>query len=139
MVRSGSVRRTAASSSPAAAAVPTAFTASPGDYRLLEEVGYGANAVVYRAVFLPSNRTVAVKCLDLDRVNSNLVSFLSPSLSLDRNSLTRSCPRDSGGDRCFDRGICGRAGEDSMQLSCVCCVKLGQFDPIKVVYSIDQY
>jgi serine/threonine protein kinase len=82
MVRSGSVRRTAASSSPAAAAVPTAFTASPGDYRLLEEVGYGANAVVYRAVFLPSNRTVAVKCLDLDRVNSNLVSFLSPSLSL---------------------------------------------------------
>uniref|UniRef100_A0A0E0CU37 Protein kinase domain-containing protein n=1 Tax=Oryza meridionalis TaxID=40149 RepID=A0A0E0CU37_9ORYZ len=72
MVRSGSVRRTAASSSPAAAAVPTAFTASPGDYRLLEEVGYGANAVVYRAVFLPSNRTVAVKCLDLDRVNSNL-------------------------------------------------------------------
>uniref|UniRef100_A0A0E0K7U7 Protein kinase domain-containing protein n=1 Tax=Oryza punctata TaxID=4537 RepID=A0A0E0K7U7_ORYPU len=71
MVRSGSVRRTAASSLPAAAAVP-AFTASPGDYRLLEEVGYGANAVVYRAMFLPSNRTVAVKCLDLDRVNSNL-------------------------------------------------------------------
>uniref|UniRef100_A0A0D9VNL9 Protein kinase domain-containing protein n=1 Tax=Leersia perrieri TaxID=77586 RepID=A0A0D9VNL9_9ORYZ len=78
MGRSGSVRRTAASSLPAAAAgagaaaaVP-AFTASPGDYRLLEEVGYGANAVVYRAVFLPSNRIVAVKCLDLDRVNSNL-------------------------------------------------------------------
>ncbi|KAL5211042.1 hypothetical protein ABZP36_006665 [Zizania latifolia] len=68
MVRSASVRRP---SLHAAAAVP-AFTASPGDYRLLEEVGYGANAVVYRAVFLPSNRIVAVKCLDLDRVNSNL-------------------------------------------------------------------
>ncbi|PUZ43201.1 hypothetical protein GQ55_9G643600 [Panicum hallii var. hallii] len=68
MVRSGSMRR---SSLPTPAAVP-AFTASPEDYRLLEEVGYGANAVVYRAVFIPTNRTVAVKCLDLDRVNSNL-------------------------------------------------------------------
>ncbi|XP_040377883.1 serine/threonine-protein kinase OSR1-like isoform X2 [Oryza brachyantha] len=66
MVRSGSVRR-----SSSAAAAP-AFTASPGDYRLLEEVGYGAHAVVYRAVFLPSSRIIAVKCLDLDRVNSNL-------------------------------------------------------------------
>ncbi|KAL6649071.1 hypothetical protein ACP70R_013295 [Stipagrostis hirtigluma subsp. patula] len=68
MGRSGSTRR---SSQPATAAVP-AFTASAGDYRLLEEVGYGANAVVYRAVFIPANRVVAVKCLDLDRVNSNL-------------------------------------------------------------------
>ncbi|KAF8780247.1 hypothetical protein HU200_001917 [Digitaria exilis] len=68
MVRTGSMRR---SSLPAPAAAP-AFTASPADYRLLEEVGYGANAVVYRAVFIPTNRTVAVKCLDLDRVNSNL-------------------------------------------------------------------
>lgn len=68
MVRSGSTRRP----SVAAAAPAPAFTASPGDYRLLEEVGYGANAVVYRAVFLPANRIVAVKCLDLDRVNSNL-------------------------------------------------------------------
>ncbi|KAG2555277.1 serine/threonine-protein kinase OSR1-like isoform X1 [Panicum virgatum] len=68
MVRTGSMRR---SSPPAPAAVP-AFTASPEDYRLLEEVGYGANAVVYRALFIPTNRTVAVKCLDLDRVNSNL-------------------------------------------------------------------
>ncbi|CAL4928656.1 unnamed protein product [Urochloa decumbens] len=68
MVRSSSMRR---SSVPTPAAVP-AFTVLPGDYRLLEEVGYGANAVVYRAVFIPTNRTVAVKCLDLDRVNSNL-------------------------------------------------------------------
>ncbi|KAL6660271.1 hypothetical protein ACP70R_002393 [Stipagrostis hirtigluma subsp. patula] len=70
MGRSGSTRR---SSQPATAAVP-AFTASAGDYRLLEEVGYGANAVVYRAVFIPAKRVVAVKCLDLDRVNSNLHS-----------------------------------------------------------------
>ncbi|KAJ3682145.1 hypothetical protein LUZ60_014718 [Juncus effusus] len=49
-----------------------AFTASAEDYKLLEEVGYGANATVYRAIYLPSNETVAVKCLDLDRCNSNL-------------------------------------------------------------------
>lgn len=73
------------SSVPTPAAVP-AFTVSPGDYRLLEEVGYGANAVVYRAVFIPTNRTVAVKCLDLDRVNSNLVSSSG-------NFLHRSIPR----------------------------------------------
>ncbi|KAK3148591.1 hypothetical protein QOZ80_3BG0296910 [Eleusine coracana subsp. coracana] len=68
VVRTGSMRR---SSAPAPPPVP-AFTASAGDYRLLEEVGYGANAVVYRAIFTPTNRVVAVKCLDLDRVNSNL-------------------------------------------------------------------
>lgn len=77
MVRSGSTRRPSV-----AAASAAAFTASPGDYRLLEEVGYGANAVVYRAVFLPANRIVAVKCLDLDRVNSNLVSSSRNSLPL---------------------------------------------------------
>ncbi|KAL6847625.1 hypothetical protein ACP4OV_022651 [Aristida adscensionis] len=69
MRRTGSTRR---ASLPAPAAAVPAFTASAGDYRLLEEVGYGANAVVYRAIFVPANRVVAVKCLDLDRVNSNL-------------------------------------------------------------------
>ncbi|XP_044983348.1 germinal center kinase 1-like isoform X1 [Hordeum vulgare subsp. vulgare] len=70
MVRGGSMRRP----SLAAAAEPAVpeFTVSPDDYRLMEEVGFGANAVVYRAIFLPANRTIAVKCLDLDRVNSNL-------------------------------------------------------------------
>jgi serine/threonine protein kinase len=61
-------------SAPAPPSVP-AFTASAGDYQLLEEVGHGANAVVYRAIFTPANRVIAVKCLDLDRVNSNLVSL----------------------------------------------------------------
>lgn len=51
------------------------YTVSPADYRLMEEVGYGASATVYRAIFLPANEVVAVKCLDLDRCNSNLVSF----------------------------------------------------------------
>ncbi|KAM0896665.1 hypothetical protein ACQ4PT_023041 [Festuca glaucescens] len=74
MVRTGSMRRPSLPSATAAAAAPPApdFTASPDDYRLLEEIGFGANAVVYRAIFLPANTTIAVKCLDLDRVNSNL-------------------------------------------------------------------
>ncbi|GMY30628.1 serine/threonine-protein kinase BLUS1-like isoform X1 [Fagus crenata] len=48
------------------------YSANPSDYKLLEEVGYGATATVYRAIYLPSNEVVAVKCLDLDRCNSNL-------------------------------------------------------------------
>ncbi|CAH8382880.1 unnamed protein product [Eruca vesicaria subsp. sativa] len=48
------------------------FSMNPKDYKLLEEVGHGASAVVYRAIYLPTNEVVAVKCLDLDRCNSNL-------------------------------------------------------------------
>ncbi|KAF5460498.1 hypothetical protein F2P56_020362 [Juglans regia] len=48
------------------------YSANPSDYKLLEEVGYGATATVYRAIYLPLNEVVAVKCLDLDRCNSNL-------------------------------------------------------------------
>lgn len=51
-----------------------AYTANASDYKLLEEIGYGASATVFRAIYLPSNEVVAVKCLDLDRCNSNLVS-----------------------------------------------------------------
>lgn len=53
------------------------FSATPNDYKLLEEIGYGASATVYRAIYLPSKEVFAVKCLDLDRCNSNLV-FLLP-------------------------------------------------------------
>ncbi|GMJ15007.1 hypothetical protein like AT4G10730 [Hibiscus trionum] len=48
------------------------YSANRSDYKLLEEVGYGASATVYRAIYLPLNDVVAVKCLDLDRCNSNL-------------------------------------------------------------------
>ncbi|KAJ9148140.1 hypothetical protein P3X46_030225 [Hevea brasiliensis] len=48
------------------------YSVNPDDYKLLEEVGYGASATVYRAIYLPFNDVVAVKCLDLDRCNSNL-------------------------------------------------------------------
>ncbi|CAA2956523.1 serine threonine- kinase fray2 [Olea europaea subsp. europaea] len=48
------------------------YSSNPKDYELLEEVGYGASATVYRAIHLPSKEVVAVKCLDLDRCGSNL-------------------------------------------------------------------
>lgn len=56
------------------------YSANPKDYKLLEEVGFGASATVYRAIYLPYNEVVAVKCLDLDRCHSNLVCsiFCSP-------------------------------------------------------------
>ncbi|XP_062026711.1 serine/threonine-protein kinase BLUS1-like isoform X2 [Rosa rugosa] len=47
------------------------YSANSSDYKLLEEVGYGASATVYRAIYLPFNEVVAVKCLDLDRCNNN--------------------------------------------------------------------
>uniref|UniRef100_A0A0D9XLL5 Protein kinase domain-containing protein n=1 Tax=Leersia perrieri TaxID=77586 RepID=A0A0D9XLL5_9ORYZ len=76
MGRNGSVKRSAsagggAASAAAAGAAPS-FTANPRDYQLMEEVGYGAHAVVYRAVFVPRNEVVAVKCLDLDQLNNNI-------------------------------------------------------------------
>lgn len=52
--------------------VSKSFSAKASDYKLLEEVGYGASATVFRAIYLPLNEVVAVKCLDLDRCNSNL-------------------------------------------------------------------
>ncbi|KAL8150311.1 hypothetical protein V2J09_020119 [Rumex salicifolius] len=48
------------------------YSVKRGDYKLLEEIGHGASATVYRAIYLPFNEVVAVKCLDLDRCNSNL-------------------------------------------------------------------
>eukprot|EP00249_Psilotum_nudum_P001578 c14138_g1_i2 orf=297-869(+) len=48
------------------------YPVSASDYKLLEEVGEGVSAVVYRAVCIPLNEVVAIKCLDLERCSSNL-------------------------------------------------------------------
>ncbi|KAI7989906.1 Serine/threonine-protein kinase fray2 [Camellia lanceoleosa] len=52
--------------------VGKSYSVNPKDYMLLEEVGHGASATVHRAIYIPFNQVVAVKCLDLDRCNSNL-------------------------------------------------------------------
>ncbi|GMI85364.1 hypothetical protein like AT4G24100 [Hibiscus trionum] len=46
------------------------YSANPADYKLLEEIGNGASATVYRAIYLPLDDVLAVKCLDLDRCNN---------------------------------------------------------------------
>ncbi|XVE54856.1 hypothetical protein DITRI_Ditri03aG0116300 [Diplodiscus trichospermus] len=46
------------------------YSTNSGDYKLLEEIGSGASATVHRAIYLPSNNVVAIKCLDLDRCNN---------------------------------------------------------------------
>ncbi|KAH9605900.1 hypothetical protein KSS87_001597 [Heliosperma pusillum] len=48
------------------------YSVNSGDYKLLEEIGYGASATVFRAIYLPLNHVVAIKSLDLDRCFSNL-------------------------------------------------------------------
>ncbi|EOY13381.1 Kinase superfamily protein [Theobroma cacao] len=47
------------------------YSANPSDYQLLEEIGHGATATVYKAIYLPSKDVVAVKSLDLERCNGN--------------------------------------------------------------------
>ncbi|KAJ7569223.1 hypothetical protein O6H91_01G067600 [Diphasiastrum complanatum] len=48
------------------------YPASASEYKLLEEIGEGSSAKVYRALCLMFNEVVAVKSLDLDKCNSNL-------------------------------------------------------------------
>ncbi|XP_074317606.1 serine/threonine-protein kinase BLUS1-like [Silene latifolia] len=48
------------------------YSVNSADYQLLEEIGYGASATVFRAIYRPLNHVVAIKSLDLDRCFSNL-------------------------------------------------------------------
>ncbi|KAL0296405.1 UNVERIFIED_CONTAM: Germinal center kinase [Sesamum radiatum] len=73
------------------------YSANPDDYKFLEEVGYGASATVYRAIYLPVNEVVAVKCLDLDRCNSNLECVSDITLTF--NAITSLCNLGSRGWR----------------------------------------
>ena len=43
-------------------------------YKLLEEIGYGLGSTVHRAICLLFNEVVAVKALNLESANVNLVS-----------------------------------------------------------------
>ena len=75
------------------------------DYQLLEEIGHGANgsSIVFRAICLPNNEVVAIKCLDPATCHRTLVCFdfalpyltlppVCPNLSLASSS---SVPSDS--------------------------------------------
>lgn len=52
------------------------YPVDANDYKLYEEVGEGVSASVYRALCVPLNETVAIKVLDLEKCNNDLVCWL---------------------------------------------------------------
>lgn len=50
------------------------FPLTAKDYKLCEKVGEGVSATVHRALCLPLNESVAIKVLDLEKCNNDLVS-----------------------------------------------------------------
>ena len=52
------------------------FPVSSKDYKLYEEVGEGVSATVYRALCIPLDEIVAIKVLDLEKCNNDLVCWL---------------------------------------------------------------
>ena len=53
------------------------YPIGPENYVLHEEIGQGATASVHRALCVPFNEIVAIKILDFERDNADLVKFLS--------------------------------------------------------------
>ncbi len=51
------------------------YPVTAGQYKLLEEIGYGLGSTVYRALCLLYNEVVAIKTLDLESSNANLVNI----------------------------------------------------------------
>lgn len=52
------------------------YPLNAADYKLYEEVGEGVSATVHRALCIPFNETVAIKVLDLEKCNNDLVCAL---------------------------------------------------------------
>lgn len=52
------------------------YPLSAVDYKLYEEVGEGVSASVFRALCIPLNEIVAIKVLDLEKCNNDLVCGL---------------------------------------------------------------
>eukprot|EP01018_Ginkgo_biloba_P029687 Gb_20050 [translate_table: standard] len=48
------------------------YPLTPTEYKLIDEIGQGVSATVYEAKCLPFDEIVAIKSLDLERVNANL-------------------------------------------------------------------
>ena len=49
------------------------FPIGPQNYTLYEEIGQGVSASVFRALCIPHNEIVAIKILDFERDNCDLV------------------------------------------------------------------
>lgn len=57
------------------------FPLKAKDYKLHEEIGDGVSATVHRALCIPLNEVVAIKVLDLEKCNNDLVGTLIHSYS----------------------------------------------------------
>lgn len=57
------------------------FPLSAKDYKLCEEIGDGVSATVHRALCIPLSEVVAIKVLDLEKCNNDLVGTLIHSCS----------------------------------------------------------
>lgn len=69
---------TGAAAVPASPSLRKSYPTHASDYELKEEIGQGATATCWKAKCLPLNEIVAVKCLDLEKCNSSLVSSSAP-------------------------------------------------------------
>ncbi|RLN12424.1 serine/threonine-protein kinase BLUS1-like [Panicum miliaceum] len=49
------------------------FPTNPNEYKLYEEIGEGVSATVYRALCVPLDIMVAIKVLDLEKCNNDLI------------------------------------------------------------------
>ncbi|ORX53602.1 kinase-like protein [Hesseltinella vesiculosa] len=54
----------------------------PADYALKEPIGYGSSAVVYEAIYKPTQRRVAIKVIDLDMFERNQIDELRRETAL---------------------------------------------------------
>ncbi|KAK4270250.1 hypothetical protein QN277_023309 [Acacia crassicarpa] len=54
------------------------YPIGPEHYELYEEIGQGVSATVHRALCKPFNEIVAIKILDFERDNADLVTSFSP-------------------------------------------------------------
>lgn len=52
------------------------FPTNSDEYKLYEEIGEGVSATVYRALCVPLDIMVAIKVLDLEKCNNDLVSYV---------------------------------------------------------------
>lgn len=57
------------------------FPVVASEYKILEEIGQGVSASVYRAHCATFNEVVAIKSLNLEKCNSNLVCSCNSLLS----------------------------------------------------------
>ena len=67
------------------------YPIGPEQYVLYEEIGQGVSASVYRALCVPLDEIVAVKILDFERDNCDLVMPMSPFPLATSNFAVVSC------------------------------------------------